>query len=138
MNRLSSVSKKSGAVHGLHLMLRDDSTPSYILKLRDRVLGPVTVFRHALSVQSAFYMNSKYLYRDQSGEAGTAAEFARSALLASSSVVRALGESRFRLIYSKTQTDGLKVTFEIGPPGKPEEFSLCVQGAARKKTTGSR
>src|SRR5713226_2406556 len=27
-------------------------------------------------------MNSKYLYRDQSGEAGTAAEFARSALLA--------------------------------------------------------
>jgi len=48
------------------------------------------------------------------------------------------GESRFRLIYSKTQTDGLKVTFEIGPPGKPEEFSLYVQGAARKKTTGSR
>src|SRR5712692_6601285 len=27
-------------------------------------------------------MNSKYLYRDQSGEAGTAAEFARSALVA--------------------------------------------------------
>ncbi len=41
---------------------------------------------------------------------------------------------RFRFIYTKISNDKLKATFEIAPPGKPEDFSKYVEGVLKKKS----
>jgi hypothetical protein len=40
---------------------------------------------------------------------------------------------RYRLVYRKTGDATLVNTFEIAPPGKPNAFSVYVQGTLRKK-----
>jgi len=39
---------------------------------------------------------------------------------------------RFRFTYTKIGNEKLKVTFEIAPPGKPEEFSKYLEGIVNK------
>ena len=39
---------------------------------------------------------------------------------------------RFRLTYQLTGSDAVTVRFEIAPPGKPDDFSLYLQGTARR------
>jgi hypothetical protein len=41
---------------------------------------------------------------------------------------------RYRLTCSKLGQDQVRVTFEIAPPGKPEAFSMYLEGRARRKT----
>lgn len=40
---------------------------------------------------------------------------------------------RFRLTYRKTGSDTVRVTFAIAPAGKPESFSVYLEGSARRK-----
>jgi hypothetical protein len=40
---------------------------------------------------------------------------------------------RFRLSYTKSGEDALRIKFEIAPPGKPENFRTYVEGSARRK-----
>ena len=40
---------------------------------------------------------------------------------------------RFRLTYTKGETDQLAVKFEVAPPGKPDAFSTHVEGSAHRK-----
>jgi hypothetical protein len=43
------------------------------------------------------------------------------------------GAPRFRLSYAKTGDDLVKIKFEIGPPGKPDEFKTYLEGDARRQ-----
>jgi hypothetical protein len=40
---------------------------------------------------------------------------------------------RFRLTYTKVSSESLNIKFEIAPPGKPDEFSVYLEAAAKKK-----
>ncbi len=40
---------------------------------------------------------------------------------------------RFRLTYTKSEGETVKIKFEIAPPGKPEEFKTYLEGSARRK-----
>lgn len=40
---------------------------------------------------------------------------------------------RFRLIYTKSGENTMKISFEFAPPGKPEEFSKYLGGVVKKK-----
>jgi hypothetical protein len=44
------------------------------------------------------------------------------------------GEARYRFTYVKQAGGRLKTLFEVAPPGKPAEFSLYVEGYAKKKS----
>jgi hypothetical protein len=39
---------------------------------------------------------------------------------------------RYRLTYVKTQADALRLTFEIAPPGKPEQFEKYIEATAHR------
>ena len=39
---------------------------------------------------------------------------------------------RFRLTYVRTKPDQMTLTFDIAPPGKPEEFSNFIEATVRK------
>jgi hypothetical protein len=39
---------------------------------------------------------------------------------------------RYRLTYIKTQPDALTISFEIAPPGKPDEFARYITATARR------
>ena len=41
---------------------------------------------------------------------------------------------RFRLTYQKKGDDHVGIKFEIAPPGKPDEFTMYLEGKAKKKT----
>ena len=43
-----------------------------------------------------------------------------------------LGQPRFRLTYTLTSPDALKLRFEIAPPDQPEKFSLYLEASARR------
>src|SRR5215468_10338249 len=47
--------------------------------------------------------------------------------------VEAPGAPTFRLTYSKTGDDNMRVKFELAPPGKPDSFSTYAEGEARRK-----
>jgi hypothetical protein len=40
---------------------------------------------------------------------------------------------RFRLTNTKSGTDKIAITFEISPPGKPEDFARYIEASARRK-----
>ena len=40
---------------------------------------------------------------------------------------------RFRMTYTKSGTESVKIAFEIAPPGKPESFAPYIEAAARRK-----
>lgn len=40
---------------------------------------------------------------------------------------------RFRLMYTKSGENTMKISFEFAQPGKPEEFSKYLDGAVKKK-----
>jgi len=40
---------------------------------------------------------------------------------------------RFRLTYTKSKENTMKISFEFAPPGKPEEFSKYLDGVVKKK-----
>jgi hypothetical protein len=40
---------------------------------------------------------------------------------------------RFRFTYVKQAADRMKVTFEIAPPGKPDQFAMYVAGTVRRQ-----
>jgi hypothetical protein len=42
-------------------------------------------------------------------------------------------EPRFRLTYTLGQDDLLTITFDIAPPGKPDQFMTYLKGTARRK-----
>lgn len=54
-----------------------------------------------------------------------------SALILTSDINQAA--PRFRFTYQKIENGRLKVTFEIAPPGKPDEFKKYVEGIVKKK-----
>jgi hypothetical protein len=39
---------------------------------------------------------------------------------------------RYRLTYVKTQADALRLTFEIAPPGKPDQFEKYIEATAHR------
>jgi hypothetical protein len=41
--------------------------------------------------------------------------------------------TRYRFTYTKIEAGKLKISFEIAPPGKPEEFKKYVDGVVNKK-----
>jgi hypothetical protein len=41
---------------------------------------------------------------------------------------------RFRLTYTKGENEKVKITFEIAPPGKSNEFSRYLEGVAHRKS----
>lgn len=43
------------------------------------------------------------------------------------------GVPRFRLQYIKLSDGGLKITFDLAPPGQPDAFAPYLQGTAHKK-----
>ena len=43
------------------------------------------------------------------------------------------GAPRFRFTYKKIDANKIKTVFEIAPPGKPEAFSVYVEGVAHRK-----
>ncbi|MFB3828486.1 MAG: hypothetical protein ACE15B_17090 [Bryobacteraceae bacterium] len=43
------------------------------------------------------------------------------------------GAPRFRLTNALTAAGRMKITFEIAPPGKPEEFKTYIEAAARRR-----
>jgi len=43
------------------------------------------------------------------------------------------GVPRFRLIYTRIESGGLGIKFEIAPPGKPDQFSTYLEGTAQKR-----
>lgn len=43
------------------------------------------------------------------------------------------GAPRYRFTYTKLEPLKIRVTFELAPPGKPEEFKKYVEGIVRKK-----
>ena len=44
-----------------------------------------------------------------------------------------LSAPRFRLSYTKSGENTMKISFEFAPPGKPEEFSKYLDGVVKKK-----
>jgi hypothetical protein len=44
---------------------------------------------------------------------------------------------RFRLTYIRTKADQMALTFEIAPPGKPDEFHKLIDATVRKSGDGS-
>ena len=44
-----------------------------------------------------------------------------------------LSAPRFRFTYEKIEKGKMKVTFEMAPPGKPDEFKKYVEGIVKKK-----
>jgi hypothetical protein len=40
---------------------------------------------------------------------------------------------RFRLTYTKSGADTVRIKFEMAPPGKPDSFRTYVEGSARRK-----
>jgi hypothetical protein len=46
---------------------------------------------------------------------------------------KAAGAPRYRLIYESLQPGLVKLSFEIAPPDKPEEFKKYVEGLVKKK-----
>jgi len=40
---------------------------------------------------------------------------------------------RYRLTYSKSGADAVKIKFEIAPPGKPDQFAPYIEASAKKK-----
>ncbi len=40
---------------------------------------------------------------------------------------------RYRLTYTKSGTDAVKIKFEIAPPGKPDQFAKYIEASAKKK-----
>ncbi len=43
---------------------------------------------------------------------------------------------RFRLTYVRTKPDQMTLTFEIAPPGKPDEFRKFIEATVRKASEG--
>lgn len=43
------------------------------------------------------------------------------------------GAPRFRLTYTETGADAISIRFETAPPGKPDAFSVYIEGSAKKK-----
>ncbi len=44
------------------------------------------------------------------------------------------GNARFRLTYHKVADDTVNILFEIAPPGKPDQFTVYLQGRAHRQT----
>jgi hypothetical protein len=42
------------------------------------------------------------------------------------------GAPRYRLTYKLTQPDHIAITFEMAPPGKPEQFQKFIEGKMRR------
>lgn len=42
------------------------------------------------------------------------------------------GTPRFRLTYTAVAPNGVKIVFEIAPPGQPEQFRTYLEGTARR------
>lgn len=45
---------------------------------------------------------------------------------------------RFRLSYTKEENGAVRIKFETAPPGKPDGFTIYLEGRARRKDGGQR
>jgi hypothetical protein len=64
----------------------------------------------------------------------TAASDARSVLFLGDAEA---GARRYRLTYTVTQPGHMTVTFEMAPPGQPEQFQKFIEGKLRRSSEGN-
>jgi hypothetical protein len=84
-----------------------------------------------------YYMENNYTRSDYYDNEGNVIHYSNNFSADSTSLVMVSainqGAPRYRFTYTKLEPSKMKVTFEVAPPGRPEEFKKYVEGIVRKK-----